>query len=77
MTKAGRQATGALAVAVAMTVGGRQAGQDASVVVTDPSERTSTRRPCIARILIVAGHCHPYLSCVPPRRPHHPPTGSE
>ena len=40
MTKAGRQATAALAVAVAMTVGGQANAQDASVAVTDPSERT-------------------------------------
>ena len=37
MTNAGRQATAALAVAVAMTVGGQASANDAPIAVTDPS----------------------------------------
>ena len=40
MTKARRQATAALAVAVAMTVGARASAQDASVAVTGLRDRT-------------------------------------
>jgi len=40
MTKATRQATAALAVAVAMTVGGRASANDEPTAATDPRERT-------------------------------------